>query len=273
MRSRHDWIAAGLLAVWLCGGCELLVPFETVPEGSGGAGGTGATGGTSTSGGSSGGGASTTTSTGPASCQVAADCDAQNPCAKADCVNAECAYSPVNEGTTPPGVADPPGDCIRPVCNGGVLVEVVDKEQSPDTDPTDCTSTFCLDEGGTQTDDANEGELCGQQPADPCKKSACQSGACVVQGLPDGTVVDPGDTNIPSGGTDCRDKVCEAGVVVSKQNFMNCQDPTPDNCLVPSCNMSGVCLTGAATMNAPAGFPCKKQNGQNGTCDSFGNCT
>lgn len=229
------------------------------------------TGGTSTGG--TGGTTTTTTTTGTFECMMDGDCDGTNPCTHATCnASHECVYEQVNEGMTPAGTDDPPGDCIRPVCQNGVLVGIVDKDQTPDTDPNDCTNTYCLNEGGTQTDNVNEGKLCGQQPVDQCKESVCKTGACVVQNLPEGTIIDPGDTNIPSGGTDCRDKVCEGGVLVSKQNYKNCQDGNPDNCIVPTCNMSGQCLTGPGAMNAPAGTPCKKQNQQSGTCDNSGNC-
>lgn len=206
-------LAAGVL----CTGCELLVTFESVPEGTGGGGTTStAQGGGTTSTTEGGGGtATTTTSTALPECTGNAECDDSNPCTADTCVAGTCSNVPTGEG--------------RP---------------------------------------------CGQQPAEPCQQSVCMSGMCVLQNLPDGTVVAPGDKNIPSGQTDCRDGTCVGGTLTMVPNFLNCNDPGPGNCAVPSCNSVGQCLSGAGAMDAPAGFPCDT-NGDgslDGECDVSGNC-
>lgn len=121
IRRRSSALAAALLTASLGAGCELLVPFETVPEGSGGTGGAAGEAGT--------GGAA------PQSCRSAEDCDGAGPCSAASCQNGQCAFTAVNEGATPPAVEDPPGDCLKPVCHGGALVDAPDPAQRSRTVP------------------------------------------------------------------------------------------------------------------------------------------
>lgn len=203
-------LAAGVL----CTGCELLVTFESVPEGTGGGGTGGAAvpqgggGTTSTTGGSGG-----ATTTALPECTGNAECDDTNLCTADTCEEGTCSNVPTGEG--------------RP---------------------------------------------CGQQPAEPCQQSVCMSGMCVLQNLPDGTVVAPGDKNIPSGAGDCRDGVCIGGATTLVSNFLNCVDPVPANCVVPTCTMAGQCMTSGGASPAPAGYPCDSDgNGSlNGTCDGLG---
>jgi hypothetical protein len=265
-------------------GCQLLVTFETVPEGTGGGGSTSSTtpqggggadttaqGGDTTTGTAQGGDTTTSTSTVSGMCGTPADCDDGKPCTDDLCDGGKCVHTHINEGMLPPGVTDPPGDCLKTVCEAGDVVEKLDKGQGPDTDSADCTNTYCFSDGGTMTDPANEGQPCLPDLNDPCKKNVCVNGMCKAVNINEGVIIDPGDKNLGSGQGECRDVVCENGQMVLKPNFLNCADATPGNCNIRPCESNGIC---GLLQLAPAGWRCDLDgNGNlpyNGQCDGIG---
>jgi hypothetical protein len=266
-------------------GCQLLVTFETVPEGTGGGGSTSSTttqggggadttaqGGDTTTGTAQGGDTTTTgTSTVSGMCGTPADCDDGKPCTDDLCDGGKCVHTHINEGMLPPGVTDPPSDCLKTVCEAGEVVEKLDKGQAPDTDLDDCTNTYCLNDGSTMTDPTNEGQPCLPDLNDPCKQNVCVNGMCKAVNLNEGVIIDPGDKNLPSGSGECRDLVCDSGQAVLVPNFLNCVDQVPGNCYVRLCQGNGLC---GLIQNAPAGWPCDLDgNGSppyNGQCDGLG---
>jgi hypothetical protein len=269
-------------------GVSCLLDGSPITEGSGGSGGSGATTTTGTAGGNNGGGGtspaggggtspaggnggSTSSTTTMPECGAPADCDDGKPCTDDLCNGGTCAHTDIKDGMPPPGVDDPPGDCLKTVCEGGEAVEKLDKGQGPDTESADCTNTYCVDGGGTMTDPANEGQPCEPDLNDPCKENVCVLGVCKAVNINEGMIIDPGDKNLPSGSGECRDLVCENGEDVLKQNFLNCIDQVPGNCNIRPCQSNGIC---DLLQTAPAGTPCDLDgNGNlpyNGKCDGLG---
>jgi hypothetical protein len=248
MSVRSNSIASIVLAGALGAGCQLLVTFETVDEGGGG----GAT--------------TTTTTTAMTDCDSAADCDEGNPCTADTCESGLCVHSPTNEGVAQNDFDLQ--DCKIPVCHGGVITDDPAPTQTPAPSPDGCSTWSC---NGSQPTSMpiNEGGSCDLQSADPCVTGVCSSGVCAMQNQPDGTVVDPGDTNLATGAGDCRDVVCNGGTSVLQPNFLNCADTIPGNCNIRLCGQDGLC---GALQAAPAGTPCDS-NGDgmfDSVCDGAG---
>jgi hypothetical protein len=265
LTARDRLLFASFVVGLTCAGCLIDGgPFEDA--GAGGAQGPG--GSTTTTG--TGGSATTSTSTGTNGC-TNAECDDGNPCTVDGCPSGTCEHALVSDGT--PLEDLDLNDCLAPVCVGGVEVQEVDQSQSPDLDPLDCVVADCLATGRIQTVVKTDGELCGDPPTDQCKKRACSSGACLLEDLPDGTVIDPGDTNVPNNGSDCRDLVCQNGSPKHVPNILNCQDLGPTNCYAPDCTPRGQCKADAGlAILAPAGYPCDSDGdgSLDGECDGMG---
>lgn len=265
LASRARPFVASLVVGLVCTGC-LLDGGPVL----GGAGGEGAQplGGSTPSAGGAGGSTATTAPTGPCTDPL---CDDGDPCTIDTCPTGTCEHTPASDGTA---IEDLDlHDCLEPVCVGGVPVQEVDTSQSPDPDPLDCLLTTCLEAGGTRDVFEEDGALCGEQPSDKCQRRACDRGACVIEELADGTVIDPGDTNLPEGGADCRDLVCLSGVPKLVPNILNCKDLGPTNCWAPACTPAGQCKGNAGdAILAPEGFPCDTDgNGSlDGQCDGIG---
>ncbi len=250
--------------VALLGGCQLLVTFEDVPEGTAGGGGEGATGGqggATTTGGQSG----ATTTTTPIDCATSGDCPDLGICAVATCSLGTCMYTHTPAGTL---VSDPsPTDCIRMECDGaGHATSVPDDDDAPDEDPTDCMEKVCS-QGAVLSETAPDGTLCGTLPMDECKQQVCASGACELENKPDGT---PFRDPYPN---DCAKAECYMGdpYFFGGINGMCGADPDPDNCSVPFCNVSTLPATCTSSFSA-SGTACKKPGGAPGTCDAAGVC-
>ncbi|MEZ4299544.1 MAG: hypothetical protein R3B70_31640 [Polyangiaceae bacterium] len=278
MRARALVLAIGFLGAVSAGCFDILGDKELFPDAVAGAGGTGATsatGGTGGVGGTAGaGGASTTSSSTtststatPLECTMSAECEDSNPCTEGQCESGFCAYYRAPDGTAVPD--DDLLDCKKPVCQGGQVTFVADAVNPPDVDPNDCTQTYC-DGIDPVTIDDNEGKKCGVQPADSCKSNVCMTGICKQVTVPDGTVIDPGDTNIPANDNtkDCRDLVCVGGTLTAVPNFYNCNDPDTTNCTVPTCDGAGLCKSGGGAMQAPVGYDC----GGGKKCNAAGQC-
>ncbi|MEZ4296464.1 MAG: hypothetical protein R3B70_15945 [Polyangiaceae bacterium] len=235
-------------------------PTTTPTTSMGGTGGTPTTTPTTSMGGTGG----TTTTTGE--CETGADCDDNNPCTDDHCPNNTCVHDNVPDGPLPD---NDPLDCKKPVCKGGMKSFEADTVTIPDTDPNDCKLTYC-DGMNPVTQNDNEDEKCGTQPANLCTPKICQAGTCTQVTLADGTVIDPGDTNIAANDNtkDCRDLVCQGGAFVAAPNFYNCADPDTTNCTVPTCDGNGICKTGGGAMQAPIGYDC----GGGKKCNAGGQC-
>jgi hypothetical protein len=217
---------------------------------------TGHTGGTGGTGGSN----TTTTTSDPPECTSDADCNNGNPCRIHTCPDGTCHHDPVDDGPLPDNDLH---DCQRPLCSSGEMITEVDATQDPDQDSTDCLNTYCLEEGGTQSDAVNNGQLCGSQPGNPCKESVCDNKECVVKDKNDGEVVSMGNQQ------DCRDEVCQGGMPTSVPNKADCgDDPNEDDCKIPACSNQGACQTA----NAPQGTQCYNGGSPDDYCDGFGNC-
>ena len=257
-------LVASFAATLICGGCFIDGgPFE---EGAAGNGGTPGTDGSAT-----GTGGTPTTSTGTDDCSAVPPCDDGDPCTVDACPSGTCEHTPASDGTAAEDLDL--HDCVKPVCQGGAVVSKIDKSQSPDIDPSDCSVTYCLDAGGTQTEPDNEGEPCGSPSGDVCHERLCDGGACELVTLADDTLLVPGDTGIPNDGYDCRDLVCLGGVPELVPNILNCDDTGPTNCFAPACTPDGQCKTGAGdSILAPAGFPCDTDGdgSLDGECDGLG---
>lgn len=258
----------------LSAGCELAIPFETIPEGTGGSSGSaGSSQTTTTSGSGAGGGSSTTTtgaggtggSTNPTPCLDDAGCNDGIECTEDICQSGFCVFSYLWEGTTPPSVSDVPDDCKRIVCLGPSLTSVVDTTQTPaDPDPNDCMELTCDDAGNVVVAPADEGSTCA--PNEQCKIHQCKDGICTSFNINEGVVVMDGGADIPEGSGDCRDTVCQNGQPALVPNFLNCYDMVPGNCTIRPCSANGIC---GAILTAPAGTPC--DNDGNGTLNSVCN--
>ncbi|MEZ4310248.1 MAG: hypothetical protein R3F14_19580 [Polyangiaceae bacterium] len=91
---------------------------------------------------------------------------------------------------------------------------------------------------------------------DQCKPNICVTGQCKAVALPDGTVIDPGDTNIAANDNtkDCRDLVCQGGsfVAVTFWHTIRTRPTAPS----PPATATASCKTGAGAMQAPVGYDC-----------------
>jgi hypothetical protein len=223
-----------------------------------GGGGAGAGGSTGASMGGAGGGTTTTT---PTDCN-SPNCDDGNPCTMDSCNAGTCQHTALPDGSMTSGQGD--GDCKMTQCQGGTLKTVADPGDVPDKDPTDCVKTYCV--GDTPTTDAdNNGQLCGQQPANQCQKSVCDNKQCQTQNVPDGTVIKQGD------GNDCRDLFCKSGSLSVFPDGSNCPgDPNSQDCIWWVCTAQGMCTN--MIMAAPEGSPCKQGNGSSGQCNNNKQC-
>jgi hypothetical protein len=188
-------------------GCQLLVTFETVPEGTGGGGSTSSTT-------SQGGGGADTTAQG--------------------------------------------GDTTTTGTEQGGDTTTTGTEQGGSTTTSTETSTAPTCNANADCEDMN-----------PCTVDTCSAGTCSYASVVTGTVIDPGDKNLPSGSGECRDLVCDNGQAVLVPNFLNCADQVPGNCNIRPCESNGVC---GLLQLAPAGTPCDT-NGDgtfDGACDGIG---
>ncbi len=239
------------------GGGSTSTSSSTTTTDTGGSGGT-----TTTDTGGSGGTTTTTTSSG--GCATEADCPSQGPCKSKTCVNNACMYA--NLGDTTFVSNDDPLDCKQTVCDGLGGTKEIAANEIPDSDPNDCTVSYCIDVN-VQTDSVDDNTPCGGGQANQCSANVCMGGICSLQQKPDGTVITAGNN------ANCLDTVCSGGALSQTPNWERCIDPGPGNCFVPSCSGVGVCLTGPGGMNAPAGYDCKHQpNDMPGKCNAIGQC-
>ena len=166
-------VASVALAIAAANGCTL--PLEGLP----GAGGSGGRASMTSSGGAPSTGAETTsssatassattssTSTGGMECDAESQCPDDNACATYECNEGHCAQTVLNEGMTIP---DPPTNCLKTVCLGGVLTTLPDEKDATD-DNNPCTTDVCK-EGSVTHPPAKDGTYCGDLNA--CRKGIC----------------------------------------------------------------------------------------------------
>lgn len=282
---RWSRVIVATLGVGLLAGCQLLVSFETVPEGAGGKGGAGAgapltggasTGGDSTGGASTGGSAGSTTgstsqggTTCTAECCSNADCAPADPCVAATCESGQCVLTPVPDGGD--AAVQIQGDCKRLVCQSGVATSVTDTTDILD-DGNDCTKDECS--GSTpKTSTFNQDTTCvlpggsagvcnGKGKCVECTSNAhCADRAPKCEGAPDAGV--------------CVSLACSNGTKDGTETDVDCGGPDCD-----PCNNGKVCATGADCESGVCAFQQCAQptcmdgvlNGNEGDVDCGDNC-
>lgn len=293
----HEMLVAAL-GCGLVTGCQLLVTFEDVPEGTGGGAAT-TTGGAST--GDTGGAATGGTSTGgtatcTAACCSAEDCPAPaDPCKLPACASGACGEQPVPEGGD--AQVQITGDCKKVVCQGGVATQIDDPSDLLD-DASECTVETCS--GGDPKSTLNQGNPCllagagagvcdGNGKCVECLSNAhcppeephcdSESRVCVPQSC-DNNTLDGAETGNDCGGPLCG--ACKSGQTCAAGT--DCQDGVCDatgHCLNPTCtdgvkngNESDVDCGDACPVECAAGQGCHKGGdcqsnqctGQGGVC-------
>lgn len=107
-------------------------------------------------------------------CNKAEDCNDTNPCTTDTCTSGKCAFTPLSNGTPPPGVQDTVGDCKKNVCKDG-QPEV--EENLSDLPPgTECKIPICSSSGPSLENKTN-GTAC-TQGGQVCVDGTCQSNTC-----------------------------------------------------------------------------------------------
>lgn len=216
-------------------------------------------------------------------CTTDGDCDDANPCTTESCQGGRCSRAAVADGDRPDTA---PGDCSRPTCEGGALVERDDPSDVED-DGLPCTLDLC--EGGEPIHAARTGEPCtagsaagtcdakgacvvecgtGFPPCDdgePCTVDSCDEGTGSCLFMPLDAVPCPG---VPDAPGDCRIPTCVSGVCGSEGGGLPDDSDVPDDgndCTVDACD------DGAPSHTAlPVGMPCSTNGGK--VCDAEGAC-
>jgi hypothetical protein len=287
---RWSKVVVAVLGCGLLSGCQLLVTFESLPEGAGSTGGTGgAPAGGATSAGGTGTGGTGTGGTGTGGtpcleqCCSPLDCGAPlDPCKIAVCSAGKCIEEPVPEGAAAP--AQISGDCKQRVCEGGVAENVEDPTDVLD-DANDCTIDQCNDwqpdvdqvQGGTACILAGTPGVCdGKGKCVGCLMDAtcppstpkCMSDhqVCVPDDC-DNNQLDGAETEVDCGGPACAP--CDPG--------KNCNQGS--DCASGICDLSGQCanpqcddgVRNGDESDVDCGGPCPNCNaGQK--CDGNGDC-
>lgn len=290
---RWSSVVVAVLGGGLVGGCQLLVTFESLPEGAGGSG-AAATGGAASTGGpggSGGAGAATTTgdttSAGGAPCTEECcsdlDCPAPaDPCKAAVCSSGQCVEEPVPEGADTP--VQITGDCTRRVCQAGAAVFVADPADVFD-DGNECTVDSCVgSDPKSSTLNSNT----------QCALGAGRLGVCDG----DGNCVKctanahcPPDWNCETKNQVCESQACNNNQLDGSETDLNCGGPDcapcdkQKKCQQASDCWSGVCVAGTCAdptcqdgvkndneSDVDCGGPCP-DCGPGQRCNGGGDCT
>ena len=104
-------------------------------------------------------------------CNDNTECDDVNPCTVDSCVTGKCQWAALADGVAL--VDTMPGDCVTPVCKGGVVTLVPDDADPPeDLDLNDCTVPACTN-GESLIVSAPAGAACSITGGEKCCGSTC----------------------------------------------------------------------------------------------------
>lgn len=254
MRWRGRMIS--LLGFGLALGCELIVPFETIPEGAGGSATTsassGASSGASSSTSDTGPGGTTTSDMPPCAMECCSDLDCATSadlCQVVSCQAGKCVAETIVTGDAPTQI---PGDCKRVSCEGGIATSVNDATDTFD-DGNDCTNDEC-NNGLPNTNETGGGspcvfELgagicngkgkcvqCTSNAHCPIEKPKCNTNYFLcIPSTCDNNDLDPGESDQDCGG-DC--PPCDTGqsCMVSSDCASNACGAETKACLAPTCS-------------------------------------